>query len=608
MRLWHRTTIRLLATLSTISACGCGTVLKLPPSKQASNRSATDVKLSAMAVAGSEDDDVTYCELLLTLRTYDAVIASKPVCIKHPGQGISIPERIFLKSTKAVNKDRYCEPAGHEEEDGYVGCVWNRRFFNNFPIGFVIESGTINGKREPLSQHASLVRILRNGKAVYSWESKQDPKLYALEIPPTVVTAHEYFRDPVDLGLYVLQSGAEEAQAAAATQYETARAKWSETLTHALTAAALADVPQELKDSYACFASRLQYLKARASRDDSGTKLAEQRMLDLDQRANDIRNGLKNAGEVQVATSDFVDTAKSGKADGTVLKDAAYALLLNKDGTQADVFQAHAGKAWSKGKPSDTKAAQTSVTVVRDTLGAPSTTEPLWFVKVDEGTHGKATFALNKDASPSSARLTSDPVGCSPPSAAVKALQNDVDRAIKASASNSAVVTNIDKQREVVESYVRNNKQTLEDAVARLPPNAADRIRKGFFWARYVEDVTANSLAAGEELRAAVPVLKATINNALKGPEERLRAYEAFAAALPQEDTFWSKAIPNPAPGPEESRFAMRFFTPRQRYWLLAWNGVPMPILSSSGVKNELHVENLIPIIDNLRRALPAIQ
>ena len=238
----------------SLSACvETGTFTTAVPAEEyraAEQRQVAGVKAAAPVAPAAA---APACDVWLTLKTWDGAVYSDALCIKEPGKLIAIPARIALSSKKKVRLDRYCEAKGTDEKDKQL-CIWNRQYYDKYPFSFVLASGDA----QPLSTHLSLVRVIRNGKVVYSWNVQQlQDKAQALEVSSHDIVRPDYFKQPVDLGLYVLPSGAEAAQAAVAANYDAAKKNLLNVLGKAASNAASAVVPDAVKSDYACMVQRV---------------------------------------------------------------------------------------------------------------------------------------------------------------------------------------------------------------------------------------------------------------------------------------------------------------------------------------------------------------
>lgn len=555
------------------------------------------------------------CEVRLRLLTWDHWIYSDDICIKHVGRPITIPQEIALRSavvqetgkTFEVTARRYCDTSYPRSTTGGEHlCVWNRKFYDRYPMEFVIRSV---GKT-PLSSRISMVRVIRNGRSVYTWTSTNgNSNTSELRIPGDRLVVPEYFNEAVDIGLYVLSSGADQATAAAVTTAEPTVRSWRATLRTALEAMADDVTPVAIRQTMQCVKTKLEHLSAlageiaatddtRASYEKRATELnVEVKRLHDEAEARNTRLDAAKPFSVAVVSDDPIPSgAAPAKLGGIELKDAEIVAFFGPDGKTVTLKKFKPREPWLDFRFSDIPAPSVAdqkalFTVVGGTRKGKkfSIAKP---AESAEPVHGVAVMAA---ASEVPCALISDDL-----SKAHKVYVDAVsavgaDGALRRVGAVTRAATAFSGQLGLSLSQLR---QHVSDSVAKLPPEVRETVENDIAWLRLVDQAFAGALSASQMIAANGADIESSVKTAIHDPQAHLRAYEAFAAALPTEDTIYTPPARNPAAGVDEARLPMTFHRPRQTYYLLAWNGVPIPLTSNSQIEVEPRLENLIPIID----------
>jgi hypothetical protein len=543
------------------------------------------------------------CELSLQLKTFDQVLRSRPVCIKDVGKPyVTISEKIALFKNDKIKVDasRYCVEDNAEEIKAEQGlprvCIWNREIVDRFPFSFVLRT-TDN---TPLSEHASLVRLLRNGRTIFSWKATQPlTQPNQLIIQAATISQAEYFKEPVDLGLYVLPSGVEAAAAAAANEFHLRQSDFGSGIASALSAAVDSNLPAALHQNVACFKDRLAYAAAVVQGNDpEATRLAAE-MADLDGKFAPMKVAVSKATPVFVVTDLPFDEAKATDIiDGVSLDAGRRVLFLTRSEGKLRTF-VKVGAPWQS--PSNAEWDRTAY--FGDSKDR--------IVRIEAGLAGKGLlFRLaNWDNGKKGGlieRLPSSVYGCPSPSKAAAlangALLREVDRAVKKGLTSTpgAVASQARLLSAQLTHDVTSARRGLNEAIGTLPESVQAEVKRDLAWTLAVDDATAQALEATRAIATLGPQIETTIKGVLYDPDAQVRARNAFAATLANDDTLYSARTPNPEAASPEAQLRMTFHRPLQHYYVLAWNGIPFPIAQDAHIEVEPRAENLIPIIDAL--------
>jgi len=579
------------------SSCSQGVVLQNAATLAGANKILQTQKVFGLVDAREGAPASNDCELELRLSTWDQQVLSEYVCIKHTERPISIPEHIALKSTIGVDAERYCDPEFNKTEKGNPGtagtpCVWNRDYFDRYPFDFSLRS-----TRTPLSKVISLVRVIRNGRTVYTWTSTTASATETeLRVPGSSLTSPEYFKDPVDIGLYILTSGVDEAKKAAASTAQIPVRRWQDTLKNALAAVASEAAPPAVKQELECARAKVEHLVALANElgaaDDATRTTFANEARDISIRIDALAQLSESRSKAKPLEVTAVYDSPIGskepapeKLGGVTFSPGTFVAVYQKDG-KVTLAKYAPKKPWSPAAKIDLPPANFA--------GGE------FLFKVSTGSRQGSVYAVQVDSGKVTPVDLS--VQCTSVSADLEAAHTQYIEATKSLLGDAALrkVGAVAQQARSLSNQMGLSVTQLRQYVSAVVASVPDKqvVDSAGLWLRTVDHAIADSLSAAQMLSTTGTEIEESVKTAIKDPQAQLRAYEAFAQRLPTEDTLYTAAVRNVPPGDGESSLAMTYHRPRQSYYLLAWNAVPVPVSSQSQAKVELRLENLIPIID----------
>lgn len=607
------------------------------------------------------------CEVSLQLVTWDKKVLSEEVCVKEAGQPLHMPERIALHTALMVNADNpkeqlfvdktdpatdatfkirqsytantdvYCEPGlsntltvtapAQQASDGAVPCVWNRQVYDNYPIDLVFRSKLKAPSPAPpntvmpLATSLSLIRIIRNAREIYKWTpGDSQGTATELRIPGKTIASPEHFNAPVELGLYVLPSGADQTKAAIAVATAPTAIRWQDALSRALQAAGTAAAPPEARQLASCLEAKVEYLAAMAgelsSKTDAefGTWKAK---ADAAQKAIDAitqETTLLKASTPGLTLAALVEgPPPTGNAathlDGVALPAGSMVgFFTDLENRHVTLRKYQAGAPWQVPTLAD-------VPVAACAAPPPAPAPPAcvaggkFTATVGGGSRAGTELRITSNSAgavldAASIEPVSSKMLCDSPSAGLVRVHQDYAKALNAAVAAPAlrkvgeIQTKAAALAQELGISASDLKLVANDMLQALPAAQRARVATNVGWLRQLDETIAALVDTARTFAANATDTELAVKAATKDPAIQLRAYQAATAALPTDETFYSKPVANPAPGQDEQALAMRFHRPRQYYLLLAWNAVPIPISGASKVKVEPRIEYLIPVID----------
>ena len=138
---------------------------------------------------------------------------------------------------------------------------------------------------------------------------------------------------------------------------------------------------------------------------------------------------------------------------------------------------------------------------------------------------------------------------------------------------------------------------TLKNELRASSPKTADDAQKLLQLLQNIDNIAAVVRGQADDTIQLIQAIKTSALKDLGSPESQAAIYKSFAAGIGDESQLFEDRQPNPPPALSEGVLTMKYYDKVQRFYLAAWTGLPLPVVTSSLIKTELHPENLIPII-----------